>query len=166
MNQITRSVTVYQRIRDRILGLEADLDDATLADTLEGATDLHQVVASVVRSALVDDAMAEGIKSHITALRDRQQKLHERALARREIAREAMLEVELKKISAPDFTISLRPGSASVVVAEEGSIPSAYWQPQEPRLDRVRLLTDLKRGFLIPGVRLSEPDEVLSVRIR
>ena len=62
MTLLTHSITAYQTIRQRILALEADIDDTTLADTVEGLTDLNEVVAAVVRSALVDEAMAEGLK--------------------------------------------------------------------------------------------------------
>ena len=40
MTQLTHSVTVYQSIRERIIALEADIDEETLADTLEGVTEI------------------------------------------------------------------------------------------------------------------------------
>jgi hypothetical protein len=166
MAQLSKSVVVYQTIRDRIIAVEAEIDDATLADTLEGLTDLNEVLAAVVRTALLEEAMAEGLKAHIKALQDRLERLSERASARREIARDAMLEVDLKKVAAPDFTITVRPGSPAVVVVEEKDVPQAYWQPREPRLDRVQLLSDLKLGRPIAGAHLSNPEPVLSVRIR
>ena len=95
-------------------------------------TDLHEVVAAVVRSALVDEAMAEGLKRHIDILKERSQRLAERARTRREIARDAMVEVDVRKIQAPDFTVSVRPGSPALVVTDERSLPSSYWRPRDP----------------------------------
>ena len=166
MNQLTHSITTYQTIRERILALEANLDDTTLADTLEGLTDLHEVVAAVVRSALLDEAFAEGLKGHIQALQDRLHRLVERANERRRIARDAMIEVDVRKIAAPDFTVSVRPGTPGLVVVNEHDIPEPYWLPREPRLDRVGLINDLKRGAPVPGAALSNPEPVLSVRVR
>jgi hypothetical protein len=142
------------------------LDEETLADTVDGLTDLHEVVAAVVRSALVDEALAQGLKGHIETLQGRLRRLSERSEARRQIARDAMLEVDLRKITAPDFTISVRPGTPALVVTEEDSIPEPYWQPREPRLDRLRLLNDLKKGIPVTGATLSNPAPVLSVRVR
>ncbi len=77
-----------------------------------------------------------------------------------------MLEVDLKKVAAPDFTVSVRPGSPALVVVDEGAIPDAYWQPREPRLDRLGLLNDLKHGRPVAGAALSNPEPVLSVRVK
>ena len=166
MPELTHSVAVYQTIRDRIIALEADIDEATLADTLEGLTDIHEVLAAIVRSALLDEALAEGLKGHIQLLQGRLQRLTERGAERRRIARDAMVEVDIKKIAAPDFTVSVRSGSPSLLVIDEGAIPEPYWEPREPRLNRAELLADLKRGVDVPGSHLSNPEPVLSVRVR
>ena len=166
MTSLTLSVTTYQTIRQRIIALEADIDDTTLADTLEGLTDLHEVVAAVVRSALIDEAMADGLKGHIQLLQERLRRISERAEERRRIARDAMVEVDVKKIAAPDFTVSVRPGAPGLVVVEANVIPEPYWRRREPILDRVGLINDLKRGTPVPGATLSNPEPVLSVRVR
>src|ERR1041384_6699149 len=111
VNHLIHAASVYQTIRDRIIALEAGIDEATLSDTLEGLTDLHEVLAAVVRAAVLEEAMAEGLKAHIKVLQDRLERLHERAAARRQVARDAMLEVDLKKVAAPDFTMTIRPGA-------------------------------------------------------
>ena len=91
MVQISHSLVAYRAIRERILAVEVDLDEETLTDTLEGITDLNEVVAAVVRSALVDEALAEGLKGHIETMQNRLHRLSERAQARRQIARDAMV---------------------------------------------------------------------------
>jgi hypothetical protein len=70
MNQLSHSLGVYQTVRDRIMALEADVDETTLADTLEGLTDIHEVLAAIVRSALLDEALAEGRGSHLGEAHD------------------------------------------------------------------------------------------------
>jgi hypothetical protein len=164
VEQVSQATKIYETIRERIIALDTGVDDATLADTLEGLTNLHEVLASVVRIALVEEALAGGLKTHIKVLQDRLDRLSHRAMARRQIVRDAMLEVDMKKVAAPDFTITLRPGSPSVVIVDEKVVPSPYWQAREPRLDRAQLLSDLKRGHSVAGAHLSNPEPVLSVR--
>ncbi|MGA6977017.1 MAG: siphovirus Gp157 family protein, partial [Pseudolabrys sp.] len=82
------------------------------------------------------------------------------------IVKEVMVELEIKKIIAPDFTISIRPGMSALLVLDEAVVPSIYWQPSAPRLDRQGLLSELRGGAEIEGVALSNPEPVLSVRTR
>ena len=133
---------------------------------MEGLTDLHEIVSAIVRAALFDEALADGLKEHIEFLQSRLVRLIERAAERRRIARDAMIEVDLKAIKAPDFTLSLRTGSPALVVIDESAIPAPYWEPREPRLNRLQLLAKLKAGAEVPGVQLSNPEPVLSVRVR
>lgn len=81
MGHVSHSLTIYSAIRDRILAFEPDLDEQTLADTLEGVTDLQEVIAAIVRSALIQEAYAEGLKGHIGRLQERLQRLLSGALA-------------------------------------------------------------------------------------
>jgi hypothetical protein len=77
-----------------------------------------------------------------------------------------MVELDLKKITAPDFTVSVRPGMPSLLVLDAAAVPSIYWEPREPRLNRQELLNELKGGADIKGVTLSNPEPVLSVRTK
>jgi Gp157 protein len=99
-------------------------------------------------------------------MQDRLDRLQDCAAKRRQIAKEAMIELDVKKITAPDFTVSVRPGMPSLLVLDEAAVPSIYWEPREPRLNRQGLVNDLKQGAEIGGVTLSNPEPVLSVRTR
>jgi hypothetical protein len=96
----------------------------------------------------------------------RLERLQDCAVKRRQIAKDVMVELDLKKITAPDFTVSIRPGTPSLLVLDPAAVPGIYWQPVEPRLDRQGLLGDLKQGAQVDGVALSNPEPVLSVRTR
>ena len=160
------ATAAYRAIRDRIRADAPQIDEQTLADTVEGLTDLHEIVAAIVRAALADDALATGLKGRVAEMQDRLDRLQDRASKRRQIAKDVMIELDIKKITAPDFTVSIRPGMPALLVLDEAAVPSIYWQPSAPRLNRQGLLSELKEGADIKGVALSNPEPVLSVRTR
>ena len=156
----------YRSIRDRIRTEDPQIDEQTLADTVEGLTDLHEIVTAIIRSALTDEALVTGLKCRIGDMQGRLDRLQDRASKRRQIAKDVMVELDLKKITAPDFTVSIRPGTPALLVLDEAAVPSIYWEPRDPRLNRQELLSELKEGAEIEGVALSNPEPVLSVRTK
>lgn len=166
MNKLMFSKASYCALRERLLAEDPDLDEQTLADTLEGLTDLHEVVVAIIRAAITDEALSEGLRDRVGQMQERLARFEDRAARRRRIACDTMVDAAIKKITAPDFTISLRAGSPSLVVTDETAIPQAYWVARQPRLDRQSLQADLKRGIAVAGATLSNSEPVLSVRTK
>ena len=166
MDQLTLSAANYRFIRERVRAHDPQIDEQTLADTVEGLTDLHEILEAVIRAALQDEALVSGLKSRVGEMEERLERLCDRAAKRRQIARDVMVELGLKRLNASDFTATIRDGTPSLVVLNEEAVPSIYWQPGEPRLKRQDLASELKVGAAIPGVALSDPEPVLSVRVR
>jgi Gp157 protein len=156
----------YQLLRQRLLSDYPNIDEETLADTLEGITDLHEMIAAVIRSALVDEALRAGLRCRLDDMKERLSRLELRADKKRQLALEAMTEAGLSKLEQPDFTASARGGIPALVVVAEDQIPPGYWLPQPPKLDRQAILGDLKQGIEIPGAQMSNPKPVLSVRTK
>jgi hypothetical protein len=166
MDPLAFSATTYRAVRERIRTQDPELDEQTLTDTVEGLTDVHEILAAIVRAALADEALATGLKGRIAEMQERLERLQERAAKRRQVVKDTMVELDLKKLTAPDFSASIRPGMPALLVIDEAAVPSIYWEPREPRLDRQGLLAELKQGAEITGVTLSNPEPVLSVRTK
>ena len=156
----------YQLLRQRLLTDYPGADDETLADTLEGITDLHEMIAAIIRSALVDEALQAGLRTRIDEMRQRLTRLAERGLKKRQLALEAMNEAGLRKLEQPDFTASARLGAPPLVVNSERDVPESYWIPQPPKLDRQTLTSDLRRGDQVPGACLGNAAPILTVRTK
>ena len=130
MEQLNFAATTYRAVRERIRAQDPELDEQTLADTVEGLTDLHEILAAIVRAALADEALATGLKGRIAEMQERLERLQERATKRRQVAKDTMVELDLKKLTAPDFSVSIRPGMPALLVIDEAAVPSIYWEPR------------------------------------
>src|SRR6187397_127642 len=97
-------VQVYNLLLGKLQKDYPDLDDETIRDTIEGITTLHELIAELIRSALIDEALQDGLRTRIEEMRARHSRLAERGMKKRQLALEAMNDVGLKKLEQPDFT--------------------------------------------------------------
>ena len=153
-------------LRTRLLAEIPDLDAETLADTLEELTDLREMLAELVRSALEDEALAAGLSTRLSDMKARLERFETRAKRKRQLALKTMGEAEIAKLEQSDFTASLRQAAPALEVVAEDQIPAAYWKPQPFKLDRQGLLQALKAGTEIAGVAWAPPQVQLSVRTK
>jgi hypothetical protein len=163
---LTNEIKIYTVLRERLQREYQDVDIETIRDTLEGITSLHELIAAVIRSALLDEALQQGLKIRMNDMKERMARLAQRSSKKRQLALEAMCEAELKKLEQSDFTASARSGVPGLNVLSEDDIPENYWMPQPAKLDRQLLLTNLKRGASIAGTQLGNPKPTLSVRTK
>ena len=77
-----------------------------------------------------------------------------------------MERADIKKLSEPDFTASLRPTPAPLIILDEGLIPADFWKPQPAKLDRRGLAVALGEGRPVPGATLGNGGSTIAVRTR
>lgn len=165
-NAVSTELVRHNYYRARLLAQIPDLDAETLADTLEGMTDLPEMLSEVIRSALDDETLAAGLALRVTDMKARLDRLTARAKRKRAVVLDAMTEAQIPKLAQPDFSASLRHGAPTLEVSSEELIPFDYWKPQPPKLDRQGLLAALKSGLEVSGAFLTAPQLQLSVRTK
>jgi hypothetical protein len=161
---LNTEVTRFAEIRRRICELYPDIDEETLADTLEGATNLNEAIEAVIASATDDETLANALKTRIEHMRARFSRLYESATAKRQAVREAMEQADLRKLVFAEFTVSLRKAARSVLIEQADQIPTEFWIPQDPKLDKDSVRKLLLAGSAVPGTTLSDDRLILSVR--
>jgi hypothetical protein len=166
IHRLNQELHQYEELRRRLLEADPELDTLTLADTLEGITDLHDIIAAATRSIVGDQDLVVALKLRLRDMRKRLDRLEHRIEAKRSHILEAMEKADIAKISQPDFTISIKKGSPGLIVTDESSVPEWFWIPQPPKLDRQHLLATLRAGEHIPGATLSNAAIQMQIRTR
>ncbi len=163
---LLHELTHHRYLRERLEAAFPDADEETLMDTLEGMTSLTDSLAELLRSSQEDQSLASALRSRMSDMQARCGRFEERARKKRELVCTVMEEADLKKLMEPDFTVSLRPSRAPLMIIDEAAIPGDYWKPQPAKLDRIGLISALSNGRDIPGAVLGNPPMTISVRTK
>ena len=139
---------------------------STLVDTLEGLGNLPDLLAEFCRLMLDDQAMVSALRDRIGDMQERCGRIEARARKKRELVCSVMERADLKKVTEPDLTLSLRPARPPLAVVDEDLVPEAFWKPQPPKLDRQGLIAALSAGRDIPGAILGNSSMAVSVRTK
>ncbi len=164
--QLVRELTHHQYLRERLVEDFPDADEECLRDTLEGLTNITDMLAEVLRSALEDQAFVTALRSRIGDMQARLSRIEERARKKRDLVCSVMERADVRKLTEPDLTVSLRPSRAPLVLTDESVIPGDYWKPQPPKLDRQGLIAALSAGRDVPGALLGNAPMTISVRTK
>src|SRR5947208_1689249 len=107
---IGAEVHQYVFLAEELKNRYTEIDDETLRDTLEGISDLPDLIKEVVRSSLEDEVMAAALKGRMAEMQERLDRLKARHERKREIACWAMGTAGIERLMAEDFSVSLRQG--------------------------------------------------------
>jgi hypothetical protein len=154
----------HQAVKEALLAEWPDIDEETLADTLEGCTDLQQMLVAVLKAAHEDECRIEVIEKQIGKLKERADRFQARAEKARATVARIMEEAGIKKLSAPELTASLRRLPPKLLITDEAQIPADYMILPPPKPDRSLIKRALDDGYVIPGVTLSNGSVSLTVR--
>jgi hypothetical protein len=151
-------VSKYLVLKERLFANFPTADEGTLLDTLEGITDLHEMIAAVIRSALVDQALQTGLQSRLEEMRQRLARLEDRGTKKRQLALEAMNGVGLKKLEQPDFTASARAGFPALVIVAETGFPTPIGYRSRPSSTGRRSSARSSAALRFPVHNLATPN--------
>lgn len=152
----------YRQMADTLADL--DLDDQTIADTLEGESGALEVKATNVAAVCRNlEASAAAIKEAEQQMKARRTAIENRAARLRRYLLDGMRLAGISKIESPHFAISVRKNPPAVDVFEPGLVPADYMKdppPPPPEIDRKLVMQALKEGFDVPGCRLTQGERV------
>lgn len=145
-----------------ILGDDAEL----IATTIEGETGLQEQLHKAVMRLVELDALIDAIGAMKKTLQARCDRLD----AQRETLRTAVcaaMEISgQRRLETPCATVSMKAVPPKLVIDEsmEADIPSDYWEPQPPKLNKKLIMAHLKDKKDVPGAKLSNGGVTIQIR--
>jgi hypothetical protein len=163
VDRLQRETEAARILREQLADL-MDGDEIAIRDTIEGETNLHELIASVAEDIATDEASVAGIKAHIETMKARKERLERRIEFRRSAILNAMSIGEVKKLELAIATLSRKPVPPKVQIVNEAEIPSQFWKRADPTLDKKAIADALKNNEQVPGATLSNGGETLAVK--
>ncbi len=165
-NNIMLELQLHEYLREKVSSDFPDIDEETLADTLEGLTSLHEKLSAIIRSQQDDRVMMDAMKLRVAEMLDRIKRYEARFTKKKDLITTVMERADIRSIKEPDFTASLRATPRQLSVTDEDALPDCYWRQRSPTLDRQRLISDLNAKLDVPGAVLGNGGVTVAVRVK
>ena len=148
----------YQQAAEHLANL--DLDEQTIADTLEGLAGSLEVKATNVAMFIRNtEALAVQIKEAEAAMAARRKALESRAERIKQYLKHNMEACGIQKIESPYFVLSIAKNPPSVHIEDEKLLPAKFMvtpPAPPPQPDKTAIKEALKAGQDVPGARLNQ----------
>lgn len=144
----------FKSVADRLE--ESELDDQTIADTLEGyAAEFDDKVVSIVSLLCNLEATAAAIKEAEKQQKERREAIEKKAGWLRDYVLRNMMTVGKEKVSCGLFSVRVRQNPASVSIKEGATIPSEFIRTKTELVTDKKALKDaLEAGQEFDGITL------------
>lgn len=145
-----------------IAALRSD-DDQLNHDMVEGETDFFEAVEAALDKVREYQTHIVGIDGTMKGLSDRKARMEKRVSSLRGLIDQAF---QLAGVSSHTFaceTVSIKRVPPKLVITDESQIPSKFFKPQPPKLDRKELLEAAKGGEVL-GAHMSNGGQTIQIR--
>lgn len=147
---------------DLLTGLASDDPDLN-HDMVEGETGFLEAIGAAVDALDECEIIISGCKEKEKQVADRRLNAERRLGNVRALIERALVMADLPSVKLPTATLTVKSLPPKPIVTDESVIPSEFWEPQPPKLDR-KALSDAAKQGAIPGVEMSNGSVSLQIR--
>lgn len=156
------NIALYKIADDYLVAMnrlqDMEIDEQTIADTLEGMAGELEVKATNVAMFVRNlEASADAIKSAEGDMAARRKAIENRAKRVKEYLQSQMTRTGITKIECPHFKLAIQDNPPSVVIDAESQIPAEFMktpEPPPPSPDKKAISDAIKSGKEVPGAHL------------
>jgi hypothetical protein len=139
-------------------------DEELRASMVEGSTEAFDVLARCVAQEAEAKAMSTALAARMDDIKIRVSRFEKRREAMRDLIFRVMSAANLRKAELPEATLSIRPGTAKVIVSNEDDLPDDFFRVTRS-VDKAAIRDAIKAGKFVPGAELSNGEPSLSIRV-
>lgn len=160
-----------QSIREKIsllrkLRYESSEEDVfSLSEDLSGVSDFKGLCLELAEEAIERELQAEAVQERIKEMSDRKARMLRTAESIRNIILQCLESRGESSVQSPALTLSVSRLKPDVVITDESALPSRFFTPQPPKLDK-KALKDavLEDGEIINGASIGNGKISLTIR--
>ena len=158
-------MSVAHAVRARLLQDDPDLasDETALWDTLDGETDVFDLIRRLARFTLDAEATAAAAKERADNINARRQRYERRAHHARQAMFGMLDALGETKLEDAEFTVSLRVGRPSVIITDEAELPEPFVKVTRSP-DKTAIAAALKAGGAVPGAEMANGMPTLTLK--
>ena len=156
-------IEIVSATLSEMLGEEFDAE--TFWDTLDGETDVLDVIGHLIRQRIETDAFAEASKAVASDYVARARRLSERSTAINRALGEVLDATGQRKVMHPLATVSRTSGRLSCQITDEATIPSQL-TVTTVKPDTAAIKKQLEAGESVPGAELVRGPDGVTVRVK
>ena len=142
----------------------AEYDEETRHDMAEGETSLFEAIDAALDEIDQCAEIEAGCAAQIDAYKARLDKFKTRAERLRGMIEQAMVVADVPSIRRPRATLTVKAVKPAPIVSDEAAIPSRFWKPQPPKLDKAAINQAVKDGETVAGVTMTNGGTTLQIR--
>ncbi len=165
MTRLQQEAAAARELIEQLRIIDLADDEQLVEDTIEGQTELKEIVSWALRKIAEAEALEAGAKAARDQAAARAARFEARAARFREAITEALGIVGLKRLELPEATLSVSTRAPSVIVTDATLVPAAYQRTKtvtEP--DKAAIKAALEAGTYVEGATLSNPRPSLTIR--
>lgn len=130
---------------------EMATDERLFVDTLDGESDVLELLRFIIRQAIDAETFEAALKHRREELDERAARFKARAARCRQFATEVMTTLQLKSVAAEDFNASVRDGRSAVRITDADALPERFPRTKvEPMKSEIG--DALKAGQQVAGI--------------
>jgi len=138
-------------------------DEGLRADTLEGETDLHELLTVIEDLEAEAGDMCAAITEREAVLADRRRRFERKRQAMRMLALRVMEVGSVRQVTLPTATLPVLHGRLRPHVTDEAVLPDEFWRiSRSPDLKAIG--TAVADGLTVPGVTVTNGASSLAIR--